>query len=767
MSEIKVSVIIPIHNVEAYVKECVESVLRQTLKEIEVICVDDASTDASSEIISGLAKQDERVRLITYKENKSASQARKDGVELAKGEYILFLDGDDSLRQNACEDLYLLARKKKVDILHFGTEVINYGNADTKRIENLYKLLKPYYHKVTGTDVFHKCFVEKNFRFTLWNKLYTAQLCKKAFSYVEDGNFPKAQDLYAFFVLCYYAKSYYGVREQYYNYRFGAGITGKKKITLDQFERFCTSEWTAKAIQGFAEKIPDNEVKNAAEQIRYDLLNDCINNWYNFLPSSEQAAGFDLLAKYWRPDELSAKMCERFFGRHALLAECINGAKSMHIKPRKVKTIGIFYYRYSIGGVQRVISLLIPMFLQMGYKVVFFVEEVADIEYEIPEGVERVVLPPSYLILKVDYIKRAVVLQRMLEEYKIDLMVYNAASSTKLLFEIIIMKLLNIPMILVVHEVAFQGMLTVNKELANRPSVFRLADKVVVLSSTEELYWRLLGVNAYYIPNPISNQIVNRDKAEIENNTIVWVGRLDFNTKRCMDAVDAMKMVVSEVPDAKLLIIGNEVTKGAVKQLENKIRKSGLENNVILCGETTNIDLYYKKASIHLLTSVSETFPMTIVESKSFGIPLVMYNLPFIEITKSGKGLISVPQGNKNLLSEAIVKILKDDEYREKLGEEAKNSLAEFLQYDLKKAWSDLIESPIEKEKISNIGDKKYEVLMQSMLMHYGEGSRRNYKRIKDYEKIENSKDYKIGRILLRYPKKIYYKLLKWSKRHK
>lgn len=767
MCQVKVSVIIPIHNVGAYVKECVESVLQQTIKEIEVICVNDASTDASTDIIHKLAKQDKRIQIITYKENKSASQARKDGVELAKGEYILFLDGDDSLKPNACENLYSIAKKKKVDILHFGTEVINYGNADAGRIENLYKLLKPYTHKVVGTDVFHKCFVEKRFRFTLWNKLYTAQLCKKAFLYVQDGNFPKAQDLYAFFVLCYYAHSYYGISEKYYNYRFGAGITGKKKITLEQFERFCTSEWTAKAVQTFAEEISDQEVKAVAKQIRYDLLNDCISNWYHFLPTEKQAAGFDLLAKYWRPDELSGKLCERFFGKHALIAECIRNAESMRIKPGKVKTIGIFYYRYSMGGVQRVISLLIPMFLQMGYKVVFFVEEIADIEYELPEEVKKVVLPPSYLILKVDYIKRAVALQKMLEEYEIDLMVYNASSSTKLLFEIIIMKLLNIPMILMVHEVAFQGMLVVNKELANRPSVFRLVDVVVVLSQTEELYWRLLEVNAHYIPNPIVNEIVNRNEAEIEKNVILWVGRLDFKTKRCMDAVDVMKIVVSDVPDAKLLMVGNEVTEGAVEQLKKRIKKHGLCNNVILCGGTTDIDSYYKKASIHLMTSVSETFPMTIVESKSYGIPLVMYDLPFLEIIKSGKGLIRVPQGNKNLLSEALIKLLKEDEYRERLGKEARDSLVRFLEYDLESAWHKLIELSMENEEISNIGYDRYEILMRSMLLHYGEGSRNNDKKIRDYEKKLNSKDYKIGHILLRYPKKIYYKLLKWCKRKK
>lgn len=765
MCQIKVSVIIPIHNVGAYVKECVESVLRQTLKEIEVICVDDASTDESSEIIRKLAKQDERVRIITYKENKSASQARKDGVELAKGEYILFLDGDDSLKQNACERLYLLAKRKKVDILHFGTEVINYGNADTGRIENLYRLLKPYHHKVTGTDVFHKCFVEKKFRFTLWNKLYTAQLCKKAFSHVQDGNFPKAQDLYAFFILCYYAKSYYGIDEQYYNYRFGAGITGKKKITLEQFERFCTSEWTARAVWMFAETVPEQEVGKAAKQIRYDLLNDCISNWHQFLPVEQQAAGFDLLAKYWRPDELSGKICEKFFGKHALIAEYIRDAEVMRIKPRKVKTIGMFYYRYSIGGVQRVISLLIPMLLQMGYKVVFFVEETAEVEYELPKEVKKIVLPPSCLILKADYIKRAVALQKTLEQNEIDLMIYHAASSTKLLFEIIVMKLLNIPMILMVHEVAFQRMLAVDKELANRPEVFRLVDEVAVLSKTEELYWRLLGVKAHYIPNPIVNEIVDRKETEIEKNTILWVGRLDFKTKRCIDAVDVMKMVVSDIPDAKLLMVGNEVTEGAVEQLERQIKKHGLCNNVILCGGTTDVDSYYKKASIHLMTSVSETFPMTIVESKSYGIPLVMYDLPFLEIIQSGKGLVRVPQGNKNLLSEAIIKLLNDDEYRKKLGEEAKDSLTDFLEYDLENAWNELIELSMRNEKVSNTGDEKYGILMRSMLLHYGEGSRRNEKKIKEYEKIVNSKDYKVGHILLQYPKKIYYKLLKWRKK--
>lgn len=764
MSQIKVSVIIPIHNVADYVEECIDSVAKQTLKEIEIICVDDASTDASLSVIHKFEQEDERVKVISYKENKSASQARKDGVELARGEYILFLDGDDALKENACEELYAIAQEKKVDILHFGTEVINHGNADAKRIENLYKLLKPYNKLLKGKEVFQNCFVDKKYRFTLWNKMYTSELCKEAFSHVQDGNFPKAQDLYAFFVLCYYAKSYYGINQQYYNYRFGAGITGKKEITLEQCERFCTSEWTAKAVQEFADSVEEEQVKDIAKQIRYDLLGDCVNNWYNFLPSEQQAAGFDLLAEYWEPAELAGKLCERFFGKHYRLADAIRDADTMKLKNREVKTIGIFYYRYTMGGVQRVISLLIPMFIKMGYKVVFLTEEIAEDEYELPDGVERVILPVSFRIKKVDYIKRGIALEKALKEHNIDLMLYNATSSTKLLFEIVIMKMLNIPTVLMVHEVAFQSMLGMNREFVNRPSVFRLADEVVVLSKVEEAYWQLLGVNAHYIPNPITNEIVERKTEDIDKNTIVWVGRLDENTKRYVDAVETMKTVVTEVPDAKLLMIGNEVTEGAVKQLEKKISKWGLEKNVVLCGGTNDVDSYYKKAGIHLLTSVSETFPMTIIESKSYGIPLVMYELPFLEIVKSGKGFIGVPQENKTKLANALIKLLKDDEYREQMGKDARDSLREFMEYDLEAAWDELIHLSVKKLDTNSSDMENYQLLMQSLLYHYGEGQSRNAKLIKKYEKMEASKDYRLGKFLLKYPKKVYYKILNWRK---
>ena len=111
----KVSVIIPIYNTEKYLRKCLDSVCNQTLSDIEIICVNDCSTDNSLEILEEYASKDNRIKLIDFKENKGAAVARNAGIDEAKGEYIGFVDSDDfvdetmflstviNLIKNACE----------------------------------------------------------------------------------------------------------------------------------------------------------------------------------------------------------------------------------------------------------------------------------------------------------------------------------------------------------------------------------------------------------------------------------------------------------------------------------------------------------------------------------------------------------------------------------------------------------------------------------------------------------------------------------------
>lgn len=114
----KVSVIVPVYNVEAYIKECVESLRNQTLKDIEIILVDDESPDNCSLICDNYAELDSRIKVI-HKINGGLGYARNSGLEVATGEYVAFTDSDDYERLDTYETLFGLAKETQADVLYY------------------------------------------------------------------------------------------------------------------------------------------------------------------------------------------------------------------------------------------------------------------------------------------------------------------------------------------------------------------------------------------------------------------------------------------------------------------------------------------------------------------------------------------------------------------------------------------------------------------------------------------------------------------------
>lgn len=120
-----VSFIIPVYNVEKYLEQCLDSAINQSLSNIEIICVDDGSTDSSYEILQDYANSDSRIKVIKQK-NSGQGKARNVALDVAKGEYILFLDSDDWIDLSAAEELYNLAKIDDLDVLIF--HAINYDD---------------------------------------------------------------------------------------------------------------------------------------------------------------------------------------------------------------------------------------------------------------------------------------------------------------------------------------------------------------------------------------------------------------------------------------------------------------------------------------------------------------------------------------------------------------------------------------------------------------------------------------------------------------
>lgn len=112
----KVSIIVPVYNTERYLNECIDNLKNQTLKDIEMIFVDDGSWDNSLNILNDQAQKDNRIRVI-HQENQGAALARQTGIDAAKGEYIKFVDSDDILERNACELCYKKAKNNDADIV--------------------------------------------------------------------------------------------------------------------------------------------------------------------------------------------------------------------------------------------------------------------------------------------------------------------------------------------------------------------------------------------------------------------------------------------------------------------------------------------------------------------------------------------------------------------------------------------------------------------------------------------------------------------------
>lgn len=121
---VKVSVVIPVYNVEQYLPACLDSVLSQTLRELECICIDDASLDRCGEILDEYAARDERVRVLHLAENHMQGYGRNRGIEMASGKYIYLLDSDDMITPTALEELYELAEQDSLDGIFFDSKVI-------------------------------------------------------------------------------------------------------------------------------------------------------------------------------------------------------------------------------------------------------------------------------------------------------------------------------------------------------------------------------------------------------------------------------------------------------------------------------------------------------------------------------------------------------------------------------------------------------------------------------------------------------------------
>ena len=252
-----VSIIISAYNAETTLDRCLESILTQSLRDIEVLCINDGSTDGTGEILKQWEKRDGRVRVWQFEENKGILPAEHLGISASKGDYIMFVDSDDRLLPGACENLVRLIREYKVDIMQFGVKINVLPGIDESHWKRYFA---PNEWISEGARILYDCYSIHRLLPYIWNRIYRGDVCRMANASMPVLHISQVADVYQTFFFLYYAKTFRCVPDgPYYEYFVGNGISTRTPSSK-QFADLCACSIILPTIEEFLRR--ENSLEN-------------------------------------------------------------------------------------------------------------------------------------------------------------------------------------------------------------------------------------------------------------------------------------------------------------------------------------------------------------------------------------------------------------------------------------------------------------------------------------------------------------------------
>ncbi|WP_297277208.1 glycosyltransferase family 2 protein [uncultured Brachyspira sp.] len=241
-----ISIIIPVYNTEQYLKRCLDSVVNQTFKDIEIIIVNDCSPKNCDEIVKEY--NDERIFYIKHDINKGTLASRKTGSINANGKYITYLDSDDELYINACQLIYEEYKKREVDIVHFSAEAVLDDNLNisakekTKAINKVEWYLSSSRNLINEKYLFYEVAQEK-LPHNMCGKAYKNELIKKSLDYIPDVRLNNAEDMLQFLITIYFSSSYSAINNKLYIYHISIGESSSNRdsslMSVEKYDILC------------------------------------------------------------------------------------------------------------------------------------------------------------------------------------------------------------------------------------------------------------------------------------------------------------------------------------------------------------------------------------------------------------------------------------------------------------------------------------------------------------------------------------------------
>lgn len=657
----QVSIIVPLFNDEDHLAAALDSCVAQTLRDVEVICVDDASTDQTVAIAAAYAARDPRVLVITQPKNMSAFQARRVGVESARAPFVLFLDGDDELSPSAAETTLREAREHNADVVGFGVQVIASAGDHPKRFE---AALQPEYSELTGQDIVTRLFpVGREANGHIWRYLFATDLLRKAYSGLdEEARFYRANDLPITFLAVAHASRYRSVAERLYRYHFRRGTSGHSIDTIEQFRFLMSGVRPISAIADSVRRIATTTARQARtleayESARLHIIGNVLRNCARHVDVGIRDDCVRLLIAEVGLEE-AAKAATFAPEAVPLLAASVSAPEP----PQDPRSVIITTANLRIGGLQGVVVAQAGQLVDRGFNVTIAVMD-AGRHLDLPPGVNLVEITGTNLREKLDAwadLCRATEADIILDHH----ILYNEVWP---LYALVALGV-GAPTIGWVHNFAlrplFDGTTRGTYLLQHMPVLL----KVVVLSPTDVAYWKLRGIErVVYLPNPPSELAsaaldVGYDRVLQGRPELVWWGRLDPATKQIDHLLKMAASLKKRGASFRLRIIGPDSRRLSAREVARQAAELGVDDSIQLMDNRSPAQLLeeLRDAHVFVMTSAIEGSPLTLLEAQALGLPVFMYDLPWLDRNPDLTNIVTIAQGDPDALAAAVLRLIED-----------------------------------------------------------------------------------------------------------
>lgn len=635
-----VSIVINNYNNAPYLDKCITSVTNQTLTNIEIIIVDDASTDQSLEIIASYTKWDKRIKLLQHKENKGVLLARKAGVEACTGNYVMFLDSDDYYELAACETALKYIRMG-YDIVQFRMHPDHLDNEDFSQpiYHSKMQLVKNLFHERTNTHY-------------LWSRIYLREIIYAAYEQIPYTRMSMFEELLTWIMLLKLVRNCLRIPHRLYNYNCGTGMT-QNLLDERKIEECFNAGKTLNFCQAYAQKnninidmhgLIDNYAKVFVYKLFSEIREDRIRYFYKLL-----------LSQYSFPRILNAcidiytKDIEQFVPK---LTYCLNSSHSDRNLNFAVilDSDSLYHDKYLPRKLIEAAGAVAAKML-----IILVHNSASHIKIAGKFKVRQLYAPDTNLQSLKEYMEH---LKLILEADDIDTILSYRYPNAYLLWEIMTADYLNITFINILP--ADPAWFLIRQKILGKPKAYmdmlKCCTSVICFTQEAELFYRAKGINATYITIPVPSMIKNLPSVLSNKNLLTICEDVAFPSLSA-HVFQILKEVVRHYPETKLYIAFNHVEQKKIAQFQDEARKLGLIENIVLIVNMAQLHDCFKNASLYISPFNWNYLGIDIAYALAYGLHCIIYEIA-AEIAKDNSNIVVIPHNDHKRFIKAVITAL-------------------------------------------------------------------------------------------------------------